>query len=100
MFNKAWNERYRKEVDLPNGKKGELFGHWNDLCAFYYDGENYWSWQNNIGSKRFVNQGERPIVRGWTLKGVEIIKEWEYRDEMARRSDMEPVSPSLSGGHE
>jgi len=69
MFNEKYNKQYREKTTLPNGNLATLFGHWNDLGAYYFDGESYWLFR----SGRFINQGEKLARhRGWNLAGKSL----------------------------
>ena len=71
MFNEKYNKQYREKTTLPNGNLATLFGHWNDLRAYYFDGQSYWLFR--LG--KFINQGEKLARhRGWNLAGDSLTE--------------------------
>jgi len=70
MFNKKYNKYYADKTRIK-GNPATLFGHWNDLGAYYFDGESYWLFRSN----RFINQGRKLAMnKGWNLEGESLTE--------------------------
>ena len=69
---KHTHERYAPEITVnSNGKTAKLVGFWQDLAAYYFDGEYYWSM--DLFSGRLTNRGESlKNTRGEDLEGNQL----------------------------